>query len=420
MNKINKIYAAVVLMVLSVAAVSTVSAQDTRSPYSKFGYGLLNDNATSAQRQMGGVGYAMSSGRQTNIMNPASYAAIDTLTFLFDMGLDMTFLNYKETIDGSVNSFNDKGGGLDYITMQFPIGSHLGMSLGLLPYSSVGYSFGSKIDNGSSSHEGSGNLNQLNLGLSGRIWRGLSVGANVSYLFGTLFHDAYANTGASTSLFEQVIQVRDYHLQFGIQYSQIINRRHRASIGAVYTPAKSLLGHTWVQQYGNISDSSKPDTLEYTSLKGKYSLPETWGAGISYEYDGRIFGEVDFTYQPWSKATYTTNDYTGDVRFADRYRVSAGFSFAPRYHGRYIQRVTWRLGAYYNRDYIMVGDNNVRDFGVSCGVGLPAPSGKTIINVGLEYVNRCATPQPLMKENYFNITLGINFNQTWFFQNKIQ
>ncbi|MCH5245666.1 MAG: hypothetical protein J1E84_04320 [Muribaculaceae bacterium] len=422
MKKINKLHATIAIISLAFLNLFQATAQETHSPYSKFGYGLLNDNATSTQRQMGGVGYAMTSGRQTNVMNPASYAAIDTLTFLFDMGLDMTFLNYKETVGSQENKFNGKGGGLDYITMQFPIGSRLGMSLGILPYSSVGYSFGSAIENGSSSYEGSGNINQLNLGLSGRIWRGLSVGANVSYLFGTLYHDAYAYTGANTSLFEQVMQVRDYHLQFGLQYSQVINRRHRATVGVVYTPAKTLLGHTWVQQYRNISETAPPDTLEnsFISLKGNYSLPETWGAGISYEYEGRIFGEVDFTYQPWSKANYTTNEYTGDVRFADRYRVSAGVSYSPRYHGRYIQRVAWRLGAYYNRDYIMVGNNNVRDFGISCGAGLPAPSGKTVINIGLEYINRSATPQPLMKENYFNITLGINFNQTWFFQNKIQ
>lgn len=75
--KINKLIAVCALA----ACVFSASAQIS-SPYSKFGYGLLNDNATSAQSQMGGVGYAMNSGRQINVMNPASYAAIDSLTFL--------------------------------------------------------------------------------------------------------------------------------------------------------------------------------------------------------------------------------------------------------------------------------------------------------------------------------------------------
>lgn len=56
--------------VIAAGCAATAQAQEAMSPYSKFGYGLLNDNATSAQRAMGGVGYAMRSGRQVNVMNP--------------------------------------------------------------------------------------------------------------------------------------------------------------------------------------------------------------------------------------------------------------------------------------------------------------------------------------------------------------
>ncbi len=410
--------------ILAVAALMTsltmpaLTAQNTRSPYSKFGYGLLNDNATSAQRQMGGVGYAMKSGRQINVMNPASYAAIDSMTFLFDMGLDMTFIDSR---DGS-ETFSDKGGGLDYLSMQFPVGKRLGMSLSLLPYSSVGYSVGSTISNGSASHQGTGGINLLNLGVSGRLWRGLNIGANVGYLFGTIFNDAYATqSSSSTSLFENVMEIRDYHVQVGLQYSQPIGRSHRVTAGVVYTPAKTLLGHTWMQQYANVGASGAvPDTLYFMSLKGNYGLPETWGAGLSYEFENRVLAEVDFTYQPWSKAKYTATEYMSETRLADRYRVGLGVSYSPRYRGRYIERIVWRAGAYYNRDYMMVGGNHVRDYGITCGFGIPAPGGKTVINLGFEWINRQATPQPLLKENYYNITLGINFNQTWFFQNKIR
>ncbi|MDE6298038.1 MAG: hypothetical protein K2M10_00130, partial [Muribaculaceae bacterium] len=56
------------------------AAAQVTTPYSMYGYGILGDRATSMQRQMGSVGYAMNSGRQINVMNPASYAAIDSLT----------------------------------------------------------------------------------------------------------------------------------------------------------------------------------------------------------------------------------------------------------------------------------------------------------------------------------------------------
>ena len=109
-------------LALLIAGIGVVQAQNsTLTPYSRFGYGILRDNATSAQQSMGGIGYAMSSGRQINVMNPASYARIDSLTFLFDMGVDVTALwQNEQAADGSKLSDKQVGGGLNYITLQFP------------------------------------------------------------------------------------------------------------------------------------------------------------------------------------------------------------------------------------------------------------------------------------------------------------
>lgn len=391
-------------------------AQNTTSPYSRFGYGLLNDNATSAQSQMGGVGYAMNSGRQINVMNPASYAMTDSLTFLFDLGVDISNVWSKENAE----SKHDVGGGLDYITMQFPICKRMGMSIGLLPFSSVGYSFGSKISNGSSSHEGTGGLNQLYVGVAGRIVGGLSAGANIGYLFGTTYNDVYATTNsASQSLFEQILQVRDFRIQLGAQYSHDFSRRHRVTLGLTYTPGKTLLGHTWIQKY-DVNSDAKPDTLNYTSLKDKFSLPETWGAGIAYEYNRSLLVEADFTYQGWSKAKLLRDDDFTSTRFADRYKFALGASYTPNRRGSYMQRVSYRFGGHYTRDYMMVGDNHVREYGLACGFGFPAPGSKTVFNIGFEWLRRACTSASLLSENYFNIRIGINFNQMWFMQSKLR
>ena len=45
---------------------------------------------------------------------------------------------------------------------------------------------------------------------------------------------------------------------------------------------------------------------------------------------------------------------------------------------------------------------------------------KPRINLGIEWKHRQAHPNPLIKENYINFTLGINFNEMWFYQNKIR
>ena len=67
-------------------------SQIVTTPYSKMGYGMLNDNVSSIQRSMGGVGYAMKGGRIINVMNPSSYANVDSLTFLWDVGIELSNL----------------------------------------------------------------------------------------------------------------------------------------------------------------------------------------------------------------------------------------------------------------------------------------------------------------------------------------
>ena len=47
------------------------------------------------------------------------------------------------------------------------------------------------------------------------------------------------------------------------------------------------------------------------------------------------------------------------------------------------------------------------------------PTFKTTVNLGFEWIKRNATPNPLITEDYFNITIGINFNEMWFRQSKI-
>lgn len=220
--KINKLLPAILAIIAMALPLAAPAQNGTITPYSRFGYGMLRDNATSAQQSMGGVGYAMNSGRQINVMNPASYARIDSLTFLFDMGADLTNLwSTETTAAGDRLSEHQIGGGLNYITMQFPLGKRMGMSIGLLPWSSVGYAFGNTIDNGYTNRQGSGSINELYLGIAGRIAGGLTAGVNIAYMFGSTINDTYAITDlGSTSLYENELSVHDWHLDAGLQYTQ--------------------------------------------------------------------------------------------------------------------------------------------------------------------------------------------------------
>lgn len=401
----------------------------TNTPYSMYGYGILSDNATSMQRQMGGVGVAMNSGRQINVMNPATYAAVDSLTFLFDLGADLSFMWSKE---GSAKE-KATGGGLDYLTMQFPLSKHFGGSVGLLPYSSVGYEFGNDIKHGAMSNQGSGGINRLYLGFAGEI-KGFSLGVNVSYDFGNIVNDVFATPSTGSTKFEHVMKVRDWGIVIGAQYTARLSRTDRMVLGLTYSPKKTMLGSTWAT-IQEMTLESEPTEVARGKLKNNYYTPNAIGAGVSYSHQrtSRFNVEFDFIWQQWSKAKYSPLYSFGNpdlnskpvivfegMDFKDRTRYALGAEYVPKLRGSYLQRVAYRLGAYYTNDYLNIKGNQVREFGVSAGFGFPTIEGKTVINLGLEWKMREAHPKTLIKENYLNITLGVNFNEVWFFKRKIR
>lgn len=136
--------------------------------------------------------------------------------------------------------------------------------------------------------------------------------------------------------------------------------------------------------------------------------------------------EADFTYQNWKDAPYSPlyddkgNTVFQGMEFNDRYKVAVGGEYVPKLRGRYLQRVAYRIGGYYSRDYLNIRGNNVKEYGLSCGFGFPTPEGRTVINLGFDWKHRMASPTSLISENYFNITLGVNFNELWFYQRKIK
>jgi len=392
------------------------------SPYSRFGYGALSDHANTSQKGMGGVGIASRSGQYVNFMNPASYAAIDSVTFLFDISASAKTLSTSEVRDGVKKSGNDFTGGLDYVTLQFPLTRYGGMAIGLAPYSQVGYKFGNEISNGTNEHQGSGTISELFVGLAAKPFKGFTLGVNVSYMFGTLLNDTYIYSSSATSLFERVMEVRDYNLRFGVQYGFNVNADNHLTLGVIYSPRKSFHGHAYGVKY-DINQDTENDTIAYGSMKGHYDMPETWGGGIAWNWRKSLTVEADFTYQPWKDVKYRLIDgfdQVGADRFDNRWKAAVGAEYVPAIRGSYLRRVHYRLGGYYSNDYIKVGDNSIREYGLSIGLGLPAPSTKTMINFSVEYRHREASPAKLVTENYFQFTLGVNVNELWFWQSKLR
>ena len=404
------------LMLVMAMGCGMSQAQIVSTPYSKMGYGLLNDNVSGIQRSMGGVGYAMKGGRIINVMNPASYSQVDSLTFLWDVGIDLTNLWSEENGNKGYNF----GGGLDYLTGHFRVAKGLGASFGLLPYSSVGYAYGGTIDGGTDSRSGSGGFNQLYIGAGYEPVKNLSVGLNFAYLFGTT-SNAVVITSSSTSYFARNMKIRDWNAQFGVQYSlPLMKGRDLVTLGATLQPKKSFHGETWGTSYD--SQDAVVDTIGFTSMSGKFEQPASIGVGLSYNVNRKLTVEADYTFQKWSDAKYEPIQgfESQDMKFDDRWNLAFGFQYTPNKRGSYVGAMSFRAGAFYNHDYLNYNGNNVRDYGLSVGLGLPAPGSKTTVNLGLEWRHRESSPVQLITENYFNITLGVNFNELWFWKSRIR
>ena len=140
MTLYKKILCAFPLALLAIHALAqsngeSGSSPNTNSPYTRYGWGLLSNQTMGNNTAMGGIAYGLRNGAQINTANPASYTAIDSLTFLFDGGFSFQNTNLG---DGNAK-INAKNTSFDYMAMQFRLHKGLGMTIGILPFSSVGY-----------------------------------------------------------------------------------------------------------------------------------------------------------------------------------------------------------------------------------------------------------------------------------------
>lgn len=435
-----------------------VAQNGVNSPYSRYGFGLLSDQSTSANKGMGGLSYGLRNKYQINVGNPASYSAIDSLTFLFDAGVTLQNANF----DNGTVKMNAKNSSLDYLALQFRIFKNIGMTAGFLPYSKINYSFSSsktirEDEEGKivsyETFAGDGGLSQAFLGVGGEIFKGLSVGANVSYLWGDLNHsitNSYNTENIYANIRSYSSQIKTYKADFGIQYTKEFGPKNKVTVGATYS-----LGHNVnadahkIQQTTESSSSSTPLNSRVDTISNAYQIPHCFGIGFTYVYDNRLTVGIDYTLQKWANVKYphfttssigggqtvlppeliehTTNSSTDyeNWKFNNAYKIAIGAEYVPSYTARSLfKRMRYRLGAYYADPYIKVKEADTREYGVGGAIVVPifnTHSSKTsFLTLSAEYVNVDPKVNNLIKENYLKLSVGLTFNELWFFKWKVQ
>ena len=182
MNK--RLFATILTGAVTLSGMAQISK--TLSPYSQYGLGVLADQSQGFNRGMSGLALGLRGGTIVNMLNPASYSAVDSLTMIFDLGISGEITNFKE----GGKKMNRKTADFEYAAALFRVMPKMGVCVGVAPYTNVGYDFSSKETTPNSSltsimtYLGSGGFSQAYLGVGYEVVKGFSVGANLSYFWG--------------------------------------------------------------------------------------------------------------------------------------------------------------------------------------------------------------------------------------------
>ncbi len=433
----NRIILKLTFLISLVGVVATASAQTngSNSPYSRYGYGLLADGAQGFNKGMAGLSFGMRNAHQLNYKNPASYSAIDSLTLLFDIGATMQIAHFE----GENSSMNVNNTAIDHVMAGFRLAPNLGMSVGLVPFSTIGYHL---TDNSTITqptgeveqteiYKGDGGLHEVFVGLGYSPLKNLSIGANLGYLWGTMEHSVSAtfnSTSVSSRQRKYSADIRSYKLDFGVQYEQPINSYNTLVLGATYG-----LGHDINRraEYYDLrvtnGQGSVGDTL---AAHNAFAMPHSFGFGAVWNHRDRLRVGVDYSLQLWedckSPQLEANNNYvvrTGS--YQNRHQITLGGEYVRDPNGlKFGHRVRYRFGLSYASPYAKIdGLDGPKSYMASFGVGLPISnfwSKSTVLNISAQYERVEPKFATMITENYFRLCLGLTFNDGWFAKWKVQ
>jgi len=399
------------------------------SPYSAYGLGYLSNANNFRIMSMGSTEIGSRENYNVNINNPASYTAIDTTSFLFEGGLLAKYTRLKaKGIDEDATTAS-----LGHLLMGFPLNKWWKSSVGLVPYSTVGYSVTDNeyVDNVGSilyEYKGIGGISRVNWGNAIQPFKFLSVGVNASYLFGTIDRSQKITFPDSLYMIKTKINNSvspgDFYFDFGVQYFTQLKKDIKLVVGAVYHPKinvrakKEYIARNFIVEANN--DEKFQDTIAYISDKGMILFPSGYGLGISLAKTDHWFFGVDYKFDNWQDyRIFGASDSLVNSR-----SITMGGKLVPDFSSTsYLSRIDYRIGAKYYESYLKLMGKQLNGFGITFGFGLPVRSlaikgTKSMINVGFEIGRRGTLEQNLIRENYANFFFGVTIYETWFFKRR--
>lgn len=435
-----KLKAVLLLLAMLTFGYASQAQNANNSPYSRYGLGDINSPGFASQFGMGGLSVPLGYTDHINVGNPASYTYLKRPVFDFGVQSKTLWLSDESETQASNNV------ALRNIAFGFPITKRWGMSFGLLPYSSAGYSVSSSdsvagVNDGAVTtlYTGSGGLNQFYLGNGFNIINKndstiLGVGVNASYIFGaidrtrrTIFPD---NVGFYNTRVRNSMRLGDVIFDFGLQYQQYLAKDLKFTAGASLFLGSEINGSSDMLSVSYTPTSIAEldvvrDTIEFQdTISGFVFLPQRTAFGVSFEYKERWVIGVEYSTQDWS--TYKSS--FGGVEETDNLGASTSLIVGLQYrppldlspNAKFWNNIRYRAGFRYGTSYLQLDDSQLTESAFSFGLGIPLSRSFSALNLGMELGQRGTTGNNLLQEQTATFYIGLSLlpQERWFYKRK--
>lgn len=396
------------------------------SPYTMYGLGDLQQGGSAEYAAMGGIGIGVRDSYSFNYSNPASLSAIPQRSAIMNFGGQLKNVYSRTSADkSSYNSAN-----LHDFGFAFPLARGVGLGVALLPYSSVGYynvissgndQMADNIGRSVYSYTGDGGVSQLQAGLGIKITRGLSLGLNMHYYFGSLnrYYNATIYPMISDVSYRSVSSTDVSYVsaltgEIGAQYQFRVGKESSLTIGATYQSA----AHTKfdVNRLQATQSNVSFDTVSFFQGSESVIIPQKFSVGVHFQSEKLGFG-VDYIHQDW-RGSYAVTALSPESLSVYR-ELRAGMSYTPNRIDirNFLNRWTYKAGVRYGTSYMNFGGQQMRDWAVTVGLDIPLRRGSlSKVSVGAEVGNRGTMRGGMVEQTYFRVVAGLTLfgDDMWF------
>ncbi len=427
--------------------------QGSGSPYSAYGLGSLVGSTQASQAMMGGAGVAVYDPYSVMQVNPASYASLTRPSF--ETAVALRLQQFRS--NGLVR--NGRRADLLGLTFGVPFGNgRWGLALGLVPVSTVRYTISdvAPLQGGTQQVEyeysGAGGLNRVFAGFGHNIpferdslgnGTTLSFGTNFNYDFGSIDETRRAlyprATGYVNTLVTNSLSLGG--LVFGIGarlQGDLVPKTVRTDKGLRYLAGASIELPTdmGAQRSGMVSSFALGasgiefplDTISSSlGVKGTLTIPPIYVLGFTV-YNAQWAVTMEHRRRDWSqlKVDLFGSDLRSDLGVNAQYILGGSFRPAGDGRGTFWSSTVYRAGLRFADDYLVIGDKQLNEIGMSFGMSLPLMGSTTRsrLNLGAEFGRTGSTEEGLIQQRFAHFFVGLtitpDLREQWFKKRRIE